>query len=134
MSGPEPRNRTAGGPARGSGAAGTPGGALPAQRPTWMVMLASVMAMAAFQNFGEALDELSGRRKVPPAAVAGEAAPASPQQAAQRALARAHDQAVRDIPPAAPRLVALLKMAYAALMLLGVAAVATRDRRGRTAA
>ena len=119
--------------ARGGGDAS--GGALPPQRPTWLVMLASLMAMVAFQNFGEALDELAGRpRNRPVPTVAGEPEPASAQHALQQALARAHAEAVSEIPPALPRMVSLLKIAYAVIMLLAVAGVATRDRRGRAAA
>ena len=139
MSGPE-RDQPPSSPwpqrPEGRGARGDAhGGALPPQRPTWLVMLASVMAMVAFQNFGEALDELAGRpRNGPVPTVAGEPDPASAQQALQQTLSRAYAQAVSEIPPSLPRMVSLLKMAYAAIMLLAVAGVATRDRRGRAAA
>jgi hypothetical protein len=124
MNAPEPSDRAA-------AASGTP---LPAQRPAWLVLLASVMAMAAFQNLGEGLEDLSGRSRVSPPAVPGEAAPPSAEHAVHLALSLAEQRAVDDLPPALWRTLILFKLGYAALMLLAVAAVTTRDRGGRAAA
>jgi hypothetical protein len=99
-----------------------------------MVLLASLMAMIAFQQFMGALSDLAGEPAVPPPPVAGDAAPADAEVAAHMALGVAYGQALAEVPAGVSGFLGALRLAYASLLLFTVAAVATRDRRGRAAA
>ena len=119
-------------PDRAAGGA-APGRRVPAgQRPTWMVVLASLMVVVSFNLFLSGLSVLAdgptrlagapvepGRRRIQrhgghPAAAAGYGA--SPSSGSI---------------PADPRATPLSKLVIGALMLFAVAAIATNDRRGR---
>lgn len=104
-------------------------------RPAWMVMLASLMTMVAFQRFMGALSDLEGApANLPPPAVAGDAAPIDLELAAQQALGEAYRLSLAEVPAGAYQLQATLALAYASLLLFAVAAIATRDKRGRAVA
>lgn len=105
------------------------------QRPTWMVVLASMMAVVAFNLFLPGLSALADG----PAQLAGVPADdsglgaVSAQQAAERALRRGLALAFERVDRGALRLYASAKLLVAVLLLFAVAAIAANDRRGRTA-
>jgi hypothetical protein len=102
---------------------------LPSPRPGWLVVLGGVMAIWAFLLF---VDGLSGLRPPPPGGPA--AAGTLPAEAAQVAIRRALAQALSRVDGSLMRTHAAAKVLLAGLMLFAVAALATNDRRGRSAA
>jgi hypothetical protein len=107
---------------------------LPAQRPTWMVVLASLMVVFAFHLFLGGLDELTGG---PPhiaerASSGAPVAKGSPE--ATEALRRALASARAAANPTLLRIRGASNLVFAALLVFAVAAIATRDRRGRPVA
>jgi hypothetical protein len=117
-------------PDRAGGAA--PDRRVPAgQRPTWMVVLASLMVVVAFNLFLGGLSALAdGPAKLAGAPVEGGDA-TSAEAAATRALQRGMAIALQRVDPLLVRGYALAKLVLGALMLFAVAAIATNDRRGR---
>lgn len=118
-------------PDRAAGGA-APGRRVPAgQRPTWMVVLASLMVVVSFNLFLGGLSALAdGPTRLAGAPVEGGDA-ASAEAAATRALQRAMILALQRVDPLLTRGFAFAKLVLGALLLFAVAAIATNDRRGR---
>ena len=118
-------------PDRSAGKA-APGQRVPAgQRPTWMVVLASLMVVVAFNLFLGGLSALADG----PARLAGippdsTGAP-SAEAAATRALQRGMALALQRVDPLLIQAYAIAKLFLGVLMLFAVAAIATNDSRGR---
>ena len=119
------------GPDRSAGSA-APGRRVPAgQRPTWMVVLASLMVVVAFNLFLGGLSALAdGPARLAGVPVEGDGA-GSAEAAATRALQRGMAIALQRVDPLLIRTYAIAKLVLGALMLFAVAAIATNDRRGR---
>jgi hypothetical protein len=107
---------------------------LPAgQRPIWVVLLASVMVVVAFNMFLGGLSALAdGPSGLAGGSMDGDGAGIE-AGAASRALQRAVVLAFQRVDPVLLRGYAAAKLALSALMLFAVAAIATNDRRGRPA-
>jgi hypothetical protein len=119
----------AAGPARASSHA-----PLPQQRPTWMVVLASLMVVFAFHLFLGGLGGLTsgGAAELLGAAPSQDAPPApGTPEAAEQALRRGLVTALEAVDPTLLQVYAVAKLVFAALLIFAVAAIATRDRRGR---
>lgn len=118
-------------PDRAAGGA-APGRRVPAgQRPTWMVVLASLMVVVSFHLFLGGLSALAdGPTRLAGAPVEGGDA-SSAEAAATRALQRGMAIALQRVDPLLIRGFALAKLMLGALLLFAVAAIATNDRRGR---
>jgi hypothetical protein len=108
---------------------------LPRERPTWMVVLATVMVVFAFYLFLEGAAGLTRgpAELVPPPAGVAPAAPGTPE-AAEQALRRSLVTVLQAVDPTLLRLYAGVKLVFAAALIYAVAAIVTRDRRGRRGA
>jgi hypothetical protein len=107
---------------------------LPQQRPTWMVVLASLMVVFAFYLFLEGAAGLTrGAGELIGATPAAGVAPAAgTPEAAELALWRSLGTVLKAaIDPWLWRLYAGSKLVFAAVLIYAVAAIVTRDRRGR---
>src|SRR4029453_16603087 len=85
---------------------------LPAQRPTWMVVLASLMMVFAFNLFLDGLNGLSSGARAAAARVGDAPAKGTPE-AAEQALQRA----LQTVDPTLLRLHAASKLVFAALLV-----------------
>jgi hypothetical protein len=106
--------------------------ALPSPRPAWVVVLGGVMLLFAFHLFLGGLSGLSGGPA--PALSGGEGGPtAAGLDPAVAALRQALMEAAARVDGIKLRAHAASQVVLAIVLLFAVAAIATNDRRGRTA-